>query len=54
MMKHFFLNFQNGYGHQTGQGGDILQEVSSNKFEWHIIEVVLWSHVTRNTYLQLQ
>ena len=50
----FFLNFQNGYGHQTGQGGDILQEVSSNKFEWHIIEVVLWSHVTRNTYLQLQ
>ena len=24
-MKHFFSYYQNAYGHQTFQGGDILQ-----------------------------
>ena len=28
LMKHFSSNYQNAYGHQTFQGGDIIKELS--------------------------
>ena len=38
-MKHFPLNYQNAYDHQTFQGGDMLQECGL-VVKWN------WGHVT--------
>ena len=41
-----YLHFQNVYGHQSSQGGDILQETPTHKFAWLLNVVILWRHVT--------
>ena len=52
-MKHFSSYYQNAYGHQTLQCGDMLRGALTHKYAWNLNEVVLWDHVT-NTYLNLQ
>ena len=51
-MKHFFLNYQNAYDHQTFQGDDMLQGGLTHIYAWHLNGVVLWGHVT-NKYISL-
>ena len=43
-MKYF--SYQNGYGHQTFQGGDMLRGALTHKYAWHFNGVVLWDYVT--------
>ena len=40
------LNYQNAYGRQTFQSGDLLLGAFTNKYAWHLNGVVLWGHVT--------
>ena len=51
VMKHFFLNYHNGYGNQTLQGGDMLQGVLTHKYARHLNGVVLWDHVTNKEHV---
>ena len=53
-MKHFFSYYQNAYGHQTLQGGDMIQGALTHKYAWHLNGVVFWGHVTKKKYLNLQ
>ena len=45
-MKHFPLNYQNAYDHQTFQGGEMLQRALTHKNAWHLNGVIFWGHVT--------
>ena len=40
------LNYQNAYGRQTFQSGDLLPGAFTNKYAWHLKRVVLWGHLT--------
>ena len=40
-MKHFPLNYQNAYGYQPFQGGDMLRGALTHKHAWHLNRVVL-------------
>ena len=53
-MKHFSSYYQNAYGHQTFQGGDMLQGALTHEYAWHLNGVVLWGHVRNKIYLNLQ
>ena len=46
LMKHFSSYYQNVYGHQTLQGGDMLRWALTLKYAWHLDGVILWGHVT--------
>ena len=46
LMKHFSSYYQNGYGQQTLQGGDMLRRALTHRYAWHLRRVVLWGHVT--------
>ena len=50
-MKHFSSYYQNAYGHQTFQGGDMLQGALTHKYAWHHSGVVLLRHMTNKIYI---
>ena len=50
-MKHFSSYYQNAYGHQTLQGGDMLRGALTHKYAWHLNGVVLWGHVTNKIHI---
>ena len=43
-MRHLF-SYQNVYGHQTLQGGDMLQGALTHKYAWKLNGVLLWGHI---------
>ena len=45
-MRHFKSYYQNAYGHQTFQGGDMLWGALTHIYTWHLNGMVLWGHVT--------
>ena len=51
LMNYFSLNYQNAYGHQTFQGGDMLRVALTHKYTWHLNGVVLWGHVTNEIHI---
>ena len=50
-MKHFSSYYQNAYGHQTFQGGDMLRGALTNKYAWLLNGVVLWGHVRNKIHI---
>ena len=50
-MKHFSSYYQNAYGHQTFQGGDMLQGALTHEYAWHLNGVVLWGHMTNKIHI---
>ena len=50
----FPLNYQNTYGHQTFQGGDMRRGALTHKYAWQLNRVVLLAHLTNKIYLHLQ
>ena len=46
LMKHFSSYYQNAFGHQTLQGGDMLRGAPTHKYAWHLKGVGFWGHVT--------
>ena len=48
-MKYF--SCQNGYDHQTFQGGEMLRGALTHKYVWHLNGVVLWDHVTDEVHV---
>ena len=50
-MKHFSLNYQNKYDHQTFQSSNILRGALTQKYAWHLNGVVLWGHSTNKIYI---
>ena len=45
-MKYFSSYYQNAYGHQTLQGGDMLQGALTHKFAWHLNGVENKIHIS--------
>ena len=45
-MKHFSSYYQNAYGHQTLQGGEMLRAALTHKYVRYLNGVALWGHVT--------
>ena len=43
--------FQNAYGHQTFQGGDMLRGALTHKYAWYLNEVVLWVHPANKIHI---
>ena len=50
-MKHFSSYYQNAYGHQILQIGDMLRGALTHKYAWHLNGVVLWGHVTNKIHI---
>ena len=51
-MKAFSSYYQNAYGDQTLQGGDMLGGALTHKYTRHLNRVVLWGHVTNKIHSQ--
>ena len=49
----FPLKYQNTYGQETFQGGDIPWETSSKKFAWHLNRLILWGQVTNKIHVSI-
>ena len=47
----FLPNYQNGYCHQTFQGGDMRRGALSHKYTWHLNRVVFLGQVTNNIHI---
>ena len=44
-MKHFSSYYQNVYGHQTLQGGDMLRGALTHKYTWYLnLQMMYWHH----------
>ena len=41
-MKHFSSYYQNAYGQQNLQGGDMLRGALNHKYAWYLNGVILW------------
>ena len=50
-MKHFSSYYQNAYGLQTLQYGDMLGGAFAHKYAWHLNGVVLLGHVTNKMHI---
>ena len=51
-MKHFSTYYQNAYGHQTLQGGDMLRGAFTHKYAWDLNGVVLCGQVINKIHSQ--
>ena len=51
LVKHFSSYYYNAYGHQTLQGGDMLQRALTHEYAWHLNGVVLLGCVTNKTHI---
>ena len=49
----FLLNYQNAYGHQTFQCGDMWQGALTHKYPWHFNGVALLGHVTNKIHISI-
>ena len=45
------LNYQNAYGHQTSQSGDLLLGAFTHKYAWHLNAVVSWGLMTSKIHI---
>ena len=45
------FKYQNAYGQQTFQGGDMLWGVLTYKYTWHLNGIVLQGHVTNKIHI---
>ena len=50
-MKHFSSYYQNAYGHQTFQSGDMLRGALTHKYAWDLNGVVMWGHVMNKIHI---
>ena len=50
-MKYFSSYYQNAYGHQTFQAGDMLRGALTHEYAWNLNRVVLWAHVTNKIHI---
>ena len=51
MWSIFPLNYQNAYGHQTFQGGDMLRGALTHKYARYLNGVVLLGNVTNKIHI---
>ena len=47
MLNLLYLYYNNAYGHQTWQGGDLLREASTIKVTQPFEQMVTWDHVIK-------
>ena len=52
--RTFPRNYQNAYGHQTFQVGDMRQRALTHKYTWHLNRVFLLGYVTNKMHIHLQ
>ena len=50
-MKDFSPYYQNAYGYQTLQGGDMLRGALTHKYGCYLNGVVLWGHMTNEIHI---